>query len=139
MTKKILIASHGHLASGFKSSIKILTGLEDQVQVIDAYVTDEDYTSQIDQFLADIEAEDQGIIFTDIFGGSVNQRIVSRCLHSDKAKQVFVISNANLGVILSVLLSPDELSEASLQAEIEESAVKLVQLEVEESDEDFFA
>ncbi|KAA9241135.1 MULTISPECIES: PTS sugar transporter subunit IIA [Aerococcus] len=139
MTKKILIASHGHLASGFKSSIKILTGLEDQVQVIDAYVTDEDYSSQIDQFLADIEAEDQGIIFTDIFGGSVNQRIVSKCLHSDKAKQVYVISNANLGVILSVLLSPEDLSEASLQSEIEESAVKLVQLEAEESDDDFFA
>ncbi|MDK6727868.1 PTS mannose transporter subunit IIA [Aerococcus loyolae] len=139
MAKKILIASHGHLASGFKSSIKILTGLEDQVQVIDAYVTEEDYSSQIDQFLAGIQADDQGIIFTDIFGGSVNQRIVSKCLRSNKAKQVYVISNANLGVILSVLLNPDVVSEESLQVEIEESAVKLVQLETQESDDDFFA
>ena len=64
---------------------------------------------------------------------------MSKCLHSDKAKQIYVISNANLGLILSVLLSPEAVSEASLQTTIEESAVKLVQLEAEESDDDFFA
>ena len=45
--KRILIASHGHLASGIQSSIGILTGNPDAVQSIDAYVDDSDYTEKI--------------------------------------------------------------------------------------------
>lgn len=34
---EILIASHGHFASGLKSSIDILTGMGNQIKTIDAY------------------------------------------------------------------------------------------------------
>lgn len=36
--KKILIATHGHLASGFLSSIQLLTGKVQEITVINAYV-----------------------------------------------------------------------------------------------------
>ncbi len=69
--KKILIASHGHLASGIQSSIGILTGNKDAVQAIDAYVDDSDYTQAIQAFLDSVGPNDEAVIFTDIYGGSV--------------------------------------------------------------------
>lgn len=47
----ILIASHGHFASGLQSSLDILTGMGKQVNVIDAYVDDSDYTPKIEEFI----------------------------------------------------------------------------------------
>ena len=45
--KKILIATHGYLADGFKSSISLLTGGEDAIETICAYVDESDYTARI--------------------------------------------------------------------------------------------
>ena len=41
---KYLVATHGKLASGFRSSIDILTGKGANLATIDAYVDDSDYT-----------------------------------------------------------------------------------------------
>lgn len=49
--KKVLVASHGHLASGIRSSIEILTGMADMVEAVDCYVDDSDFTPRIQAFI----------------------------------------------------------------------------------------
>ncbi|MDF7683001.1 PTS sugar transporter subunit IIA [Lactobacillus sp. ESL0679] len=135
--KKILLASHGKLASGIRSSIKILTGKEKNLRVIDAYVDDSDFTGQIIDFIASIGANDQGFIFTDIYGGSVNQKVVSEVINSGK-KNIYVITGMNLPIVLSILLATDNVSMHNLQEMINDSQLKIVETKVNENKEDDF-
>ncbi|MDU7965037.1 MAG: PTS mannose/fructose/sorbose transporter subunit IIAB [Clostridium perfringens] len=138
MNKKILIASHGKLAGGIQSSLNILADKGDDVEVINAYITDEDYTPQIVNFIESIGENEQGIIFTDLFGGSVNQKAVTQ-VATAKKENIFIISNANLAIVLSLLFSAeDELTEESIKNAIDEAQVTLVSTKLSSDDEDDF-
>lgn len=138
MNKKILIASHGKLAEGIQSSLNILADKGSDVEVINAYITDEDYTPKIVNFIESIGENEQGIIFTDLFGGSVNQKALTEVLNSKK-ENIFIISNANLAIVLSILFSmEEELTEESIQNSIDEAKVTLVQTKLSSEDEDDF-
>ena len=139
---KYLIATHGKLASGFQSSLNILTGKGDDVSVIDAYLDNSDYTPKIDAFIDSVGEDEQAVIFTDLYGGSVNQKVVSRLATKSK-KGIFLIANSNLAIILSIILQPEgtKLTDDIINQAITESAIKPVKLEttdVSESDDDFF-
>ncbi|MCS4585885.1 PTS sugar transporter subunit IIA [Clostridium perfringens] len=136
--QKILIASHGKLAGGIQSSLNILADKGDDVEVINAYITDEDYTPQIVNFIESIGENEQGIIFTDLFGGSVNQKAVTQ-VATAKKENIFIISNANLAIVLSILFSAeDELTEESIKNAIDEAQVTLVSTKLSSDDEDDF-
>lgn len=140
MKRKFLIGSHGRLASGLQSSIDILAGMGQSLEIIDAYVDDSDYTSQIDDFIAGVAADEQGLIFTDLLGGSVNQKMVTDVMASGK-DNIFLITNSNLATLLSVMfLNPDEaLTKDKIVTVINESQVQLVDLSpATDSEDDFF-
>ncbi len=134
---KILIATHGKLASGFQSSINILTGKGNSVEVVDAYVDDSDYTPQIDAFMDSVTDDEQAVIFTDLYGGSVNQKVVTRLVPKGK-DNIFLIANSNLAIILSILLLPEgtKLSDEKISELISESAIKPVQWNAQADDDD---
>lgn len=119
----ILIASHGHMASGLQNSINILTGRGSEIRVIDAYVDNSDYTLKIKKFIKN--AKKPAVIFTDLKGGSVNQKVM---LAVRKVKDVFVVTQMNLAIILAVLLDSEKLTEKRLVTLINESQVELVNL-----------
>jgi PTS system mannose-specific IIA component len=134
--KKYLIASHGHLASGLQSSLEILTGMGDKVSVIDAYVDDHDYVPDIKKFIEQLNGE-VGVIFTDLVGGSVNQKVMLEIVGHEN---VLVISGTNLSIVLSVILEADELTKEKLNGLISQSQVQLVeapQENTEMSDDSF--
>ncbi len=140
MKRKFLIGSHGRLASGLQSSIDILAGMGQSLEIINAYVDDSDYTSQIDDFIAGVAADEQGLIFTDLLGGSVNQKMVTAVMASGK-DNIFLITNSNLATLLSVMfLNPDEaLTKDKIVTVINESQVQLVDLSpATDSEDDFF-
>lgn len=118
----ILIASHGHFASGLKSSIDILTGMAKKIQVIDAYVDKSDYTKQITDFIQN--AKRPAVIFTDLKGGSVNQKVV---LKAAQEKDIFIVTQTNLAVVLAVFLDNEKLTKEHLQDLINQSQVELFQ------------
>lgn len=133
----ILVASHGHMASGLKSSIEILTGMGDKVSTIDAYVDDTDYTPKIEEFIKN--AKRPVVIFTDLKGGSVNQKVT---LIAGKEKDIFIVTQMNLAVIMSILLDSEPLTKSHLEDLIKQSQVELLEIEPEdnqESDTDFFS
>ena len=134
----ILIASHGHFASGLKSSIEILTGMSKKIKVIDAYVDKSDYMKQIDDFIA--KSKRPAVIFTDLKGGSVNQKVVLRVA---KEKDIFVVTQTNLAVVLAVLLDTEKLTKQHLQDLINQSQVELFQIDddnnsLSNQEEEFF-
>lgn len=139
--KRILIVSHGHLASGIQSSIGILTGNPDAVQSIDAYVDDSDYTENIKAFLDSVEPGDEAVIFTDIYGGSVFQKVV---LLQPERYGVFHVTGVNLPAVVQVLLSAEPITEQSLDSLVGEAQQYLQRVappevsDSEEADGDFF-
>ena len=74
--KKVLIATHGKMASGMSRTIQLLVGNMAEITTIDAYVEpDDDIETQMSQFFEQA-GEEKIFVFTDIQGGSVNQKLL---------------------------------------------------------------
>ncbi|GAA2914018.1 PTS sugar transporter subunit IIA [Enterococcus pseudoavium] len=138
MKKKFLVATHGRLASGFQNSLTILADKGAELEVIDAYLTADDFTPAVTAFIESVGEEEQGVIFTDLFGGSVNQKVVSETLMSKK-DQIFIVSNSNLAIILTLVLSAENeiFTQESINEAINESQVCLVSTKLPK-EESFF-
>ena len=76
---KILLASHGYLAQGMKSSLEILMGANDRIECLCAYVDDDtrDVAALIDAWMESKDPADSWFVVTDIFGGSVNNEFIA--------------------------------------------------------------
>lgn len=138
--RKYLLASHGKLASGIKNSIEIVTGMGECFEIIEAYVDDSDYTKQIASFVNGAKEKNQTVIFTDLYGGSVNQKIVFEVQNSQK-ENIFIIAGMNLAIVISILFCKEELTVERIQALILESQVQFIdfkKINNEDEDEEFF-
>ena len=70
---KIFLSSHGRFASGIRSSCEILLGAQQNLTVFDAYVDNDTVQEHLDDFYKTVSAEDQVLLCSDLYGGSVNQ------------------------------------------------------------------
>lgn len=138
--RKIFIASHAHWASGIVSSAEFLAGKADHVTVFDAYLDETSVESHVEAFLDSLEPEDQAILLSDIYGGSVNQ-ILYRYLDREGT---ILITGANLALVLELISSRENISEEELNRLIEMARDMLKRVEYDEgdteemTDEDFF-
>ncbi|KWZ78842.1 PTS sugar transporter subunit IIA [Heyndrickxia coagulans] len=125
---KILVATHGYFANGIKSSIKLLTGVEENIYFLNAYVNDESIDKQIEHFFQSASEENEIIIFTDLYGESVTQKIIAYA--SSIKRKVHLISGFNLPVILEVVLSTKKLTDQLLEEMVADSQkqMKLIEL-----------
>ena len=140
--KKVLVASHGHLASGIRSSIEILTGMADMVEAVDCYVDDSDFTPRIQAFIDSVGPEDEAIIFTDIYGGSVFQKVV---LMEPEKRGIVHVTGMNLGLVIEALLGVEPVTADSIKqiVELARATMQVVEppskaADNEGSDGDFF-
>jgi fructoselysine/glucoselysine PTS system EIIA component len=99
---RFLVATHGLLADGFKSTMSVLMGEEvaNKIETINAYVGDDNSSPKelLDSYIKKIE-NDELIIFTDVMFGSVNQFATPYA----KQKNVFVITGVNFPLMLEIL------------------------------------
>lgn len=72
---KILLVSHGSLASGMKSSLEVLAGIQPQITAIDAYGEFGEPDEQINRFFDDNPIEEIYIL-ADLAYGSVSQKVM---------------------------------------------------------------
>jgi len=137
---KIFLASHGHLASGMKSSVEILLGTSDNLTVFDAYVDefcdDSSVKTVIEDYLASLADNDTLVMCADLYGGSVNQVLA---LHVGRPN-TYLVAGINLGFILELALK-SEITKSELEQIIDDSkdALRLVELDKIElpSNDDF--
>lgn len=141
--KKLLIASHGDLAKGMLSSIQMITGSTAGITTINAYQEGVDLDGELTAFIQSVEAADEVFVFTDLYGGSVNQKIMERFMREGLA--IRIISGFNFPVILEILLGPETITSEMLAEMIEKSRRELQmnvldpQLVIEDAEEDFFS
>ncbi|SKB92216.1 PTS sugar transporter subunit IIA [Daejeonella lutea] len=112
-TRKFLIASHGSLASGIKSSLDIIVGEMDNVFLIEAYLAEnKSIEEEVNEVMNTLGNEDELIIFTDLLGGSVTNQMAVFTGNDN----VHLVAGFNLALIIEVLLSD---AEAPIAAVIE--------------------
>lgn len=121
--KRVLVASHGYLADGIKSSVGILTGNQDLITAVNAYVDESDYTASIQEFIDSVEPDDDAVIFTDIYGGSVFQKVM---LMEPEKKGIVHVTGFNLAAVIETLIRTDPIT-PELMDEIVQNASGLMQ------------
>lgn len=134
---KLFLSSHGHMASGMKNTIEFFCGQDTKLTVFDAYVDEKNVSSQLDSFFETVSDEDQVILLSDLYGGSVNQQMY---LYLDRPNTMLV-AGVNLALVLE-LTALDSITEEGLERLVEQSrqALKVVKQEnnTTETEEDFF-
>lgn len=123
---KVLIATHGMMASGVVNTLSLFTDCSN-ISYLNAYVDESDYTQQIVDFINQIADTETAIIFTDIIGGSVNQKVVAM----NRRKNVKIITGFNLALILEIIMSnatQDEQIEVIIEQAREQ--MKLIKLDL---------
>jgi len=101
ITRKFLIATHGTLAAGIKSSLDIIIGSIEHVFLLQAYVDEQtSVEAELEKILEQISDQDQLVVFTDILGGSITNQILQHL-----RPNVYVISGVNLPLVIDVMLA----------------------------------
>ncbi|MDT2757160.1 PTS fructose IIA subunit [Enterococcus asini] len=99
--RRILCMSHGPLAKGMIETLKIIVGELNNVDVLCAYIDgNNDVEQMIDAYLKD-HVDDELIVVTDIFGGSINNEWLKRL---SKLPKVFLISGMHLSLLVELYL-----------------------------------
>ena len=140
--KRVLIASHGRIASGFKSAIEILKVNVGEVTAVDCYVDDSDYTPKLQAFIDSVGPDDDAIIFTDLIGGSVCNKVMTL---KPETKGIQHVAGANLITILECLLTGEKLTAEKVDEIVAGGSSQMRRVSVEQvaddgaaADDDFF-
>lgn len=106
---RFVMATHGTFAVGIKESIKLIAGEFKNLKALSCYMKEDfNLKDEIDKIL--LEGKDEEIIVvTDIFGGSINNAFVERIPEN---KNLFVISGLNLPLMLELLGEYEDYSSA---------------------------
>ncbi len=104
--------------------------------VIDAYLDQQSVEEKLDSFFDSIPETEQVIMLSDLYGGSVNQKMY---LHLNRPN-TFLVAGMNLALVLQLLLKNGPIDLEKLEEIVEESrnAIKVVELEPTGDEEDFW-
>mgnify|MGYP004466506165 FL=1 len=130
--KYIILMSHGHLASGMKSTVELITGENKRLLAYDAYVDGNgDIHSFFDNFIKE-HPEDEIIAVTDVLGGSVN----NDALTYNHLPQIHVVTGMNAPMVLNLVLKMDLDTETMIRESISESLELITCCAKDTADED---
>lgn len=125
---KIVIGSHGTMAQGIQSTLELFAGTELDITYMSAYVEGQlPIETQIEQFMATLTPDDQVIIFTDLFGGSVNQKFA---LATEGRANTYLIAGFNLPLIVELALAGDNLTPQQVAAAIKTAQQAMQQVDL---------
>lgn len=101
---KILIVGHGEYATGMKSSIKLLTGVNNNIDAINLNeeLTHNEYTMMVQEYVSNNK---DLIIFADMTGGAPFQIASREILLNEDSENQFVIGGVSVGCILEVVMN----------------------------------
>lgn len=105
--KKIVLATHGMLADGYRNTLQILGAETEHLTMMCFYNGKNNYDTEIAELFSNLKEEDQLIICTDIKFGSINQLFMKESMKYGK-DNVFLVSGINLPLLLE--LSTSQLS-----------------------------
>jgi len=139
--RRIVVASHGSMAEGMKNTIELFAGQNENVSYISAYVKkNDDLNETIDKLFSSFNDDDKVIIFTDLMGGSVNQRLTVKAQNNPN---IYIIYGFNLPIVIEAILSKEEVTKDYIQklVQVGKDSLGVVDLQDSKTDndnEDFF-
>lgn len=102
---KFVLASHGKMAEGIRDSIHLILGEAVKLHTICAYSQGpDDVTKEIEKLFHNFNTEDDIIVMTDLFGGSVNSAFVSLL----SKRRFWLVTGISLGLVTEILLIREE-------------------------------
>ena len=140
--KYLVLVSHGGLAAGVQSSLKMFAGDKtDQVIAVGLQEGEsvDDFAVNFTQALAGLSADDSVLVLADIVGGSPLTTAASVLADMDKLDSAVILGGLNLTMGLTGLVMKDILDGKELaQAILSESTAALQEFEVvsDAADED---
>ncbi|SCC19913.1 PTS system, mannose-specific IIA component/PTS system, fructoselysine and glucoselysine-specific IIA component [Chitinophaga costaii] len=114
MERKFIIATHGHFATGVKSSLDIIIGETSNITLITAYTDgNEGITKELDAALQGLAANEELIIFTDLLGGSITNQVLQQALR----ERVHIVAGFNLALLLEIMMADTDTPTATIIGE----------------------
>lgn len=109
--RKYIIASHGRFAEGIYESVAMIIGKQDNVQILNCYTNGADAKLLIENAMSSISDEDEAVVVTDIFGGSVNNEFMKYLGRPN----FHLIAGMNLPLLIQLFLSQNENTEEMIK------------------------
>lgn len=143
MSKQVVLISHGRLSAGVADAVSMVLGNNEELSHL-GLAPDGNVVELIGQLRDRVAAnpEDQFIVIADLFGGSVCNQSLEQLSAFDN---VVLLSGLSMGLVLSVLMTPGELTQAQIDQAIEDAraGTKVVELigadvPVDSGEDDFF-
>lgn len=102
--RQFIVASHAHFASGIVESIGLLSGERENVHALSMYVDgNEDLVKEAAAILDGFAADDEVVVCTDLFGGSVNNEFTKIV---QTRPNTHLVTNMNLPLLIQCCSCP---------------------------------
>ena len=100
---RLLLGSHGHLASGMATAIEILAGPQPHLTILDAYVDQRNIDEELKAYFASVPSEETVVMLSDLYGGSVNQKMYWYL----ERPHTYLIAGVNLALVLELCMQSE--------------------------------
>ena len=98
---KFVLASHGELAEGIYSSVRLILGGSADLHTVCAYTQGpDDILKKIEKLFETFEETDEIIVMTDLLGGSVNSAFAQLL----SKRKFWLVTGVSLGLVMELLL-----------------------------------
>jgi fructoselysine and glucoselysine-specific PTS system IIA component len=112
---RFVLASHGTFANGIYNALKIIMGEQQNISTLCAYVDEKaDLKKQVSSIIDELSIEDELIVITDIFGGSVNNEF----MNYTSRENIHLIAGLNLPLLIELVSRQQEENIPSLINEV---------------------
>ena len=102
--RKYVIATHGRMAEGIRTTVELIAGPQENLICINAYTEEcQDPMPEFQRILAE-KPEDEVVIMTDLMGGSVNNNALTLA----GEERVHVVTGISLVFVIGMLMSDQE-------------------------------
>ncbi|MDT2599628.1 PTS fructose transporter subunit IIA [Enterococcus hulanensis] len=120
---KIILASHGEFSQGLKQTASMIIGDEGNIFALSAFRDeDEPIKSQVEHLLEAIGYEDVYLL-TDIFGGSVNNDLLTL---QQQYPELHLVAGMNLPLVISIATQSGKIDADQMAALLEESRQAMI-------------
>lgn len=111
----IILLSHGHLASGMKSTVELIAGAQENLVAYDAYVDGNGDVKQFFEAFLENHPTDELVVVTDVLGGSVNNDMLGF-----EQPNIYLISGMSVALVLNLVLRTETEIHESIRESLEE-------------------
>lgn len=102
---RYLFASHGPLASGMAESVTFIAGKDKHIDTICAYMDPSiSLVQQIEDVFNTYDSNDEIIVLTDLYGGSVNNEFINLL----QKKKFYLVAGMSMALAIQLLMTLDE-------------------------------